>query len=214
MLTDFTNVKFVNTYGQMQNMKYNKVTKPDVKDITSLPTSLTLGDRYIVSSDSTYLPWIGQRGNIAQLSDATANVWVFFQPTTNDVVYVTNLGDKYLFNGENWVLPRFTCPIQIKAEIFKEKTYTGSDTELITNIKNALIQVFRPKFGPNVSLYRSQIVRVIQSIDGVNNCQLLFPTSDVFFNFDINTDLTQQQLLEYSPEYVYFTLSDISLTII
>jgi hypothetical protein len=49
---------------------------------------------------------------------------------------------------------------------------------------------------------------------GVDHCQLIFPTSDVFFNFDIMTDLTQEQLLEYSPEYVYFTITDISLKII
>jgi len=213
MLTDFTNVKFVNTYGQMQNMKYNKVTKPLVKDIANdPPTSAHLGERFIVG-ETTSLDWIGQKNNIAQLTDSTANLWMFFEPKTNEVVYVENLQERYLFTGNNWVLPRFTCPIQIKAEVFMQETFIGSYTELSTKIKNALIQVFRPRFGPNASLYRSEIIRVIQSIDGVDHCQLLFPTSDVFFNFDINTDLTQQQLLEYSPEYVYFTISDIILKI-
>ena len=214
MLTDFTNVKYVNTYGQMQNMKYNKVTKPAVKDILNdPPSSPSLGDRYIVGETFSF-DWIGQKNNIAQYSDATANIWTFFEPKTNETVFVEVYNDKYLFTGQNWVLPRFTCPIQIKAEVFKKEIYVGSDTELTAKIKNALIQVFRPRFGPNAAIYRSQIVRVVQSIEGVDHCQLIFPTSDVFFNFDIMTDLTQEQLLEYSPEYVYFTISDISLKII
>jgi hypothetical protein len=214
MLTDFTNVKFVNTYGQMQNMKYNRVTKPAVKDIRNdPPASPSLGDRYIVGETSS-IEWTGQKNNIAQLSDATANIWTFFEPKTDETVLVSSYNDKYLFTGQSWILPRFTCPIQIKAEVFKKDTFVGSDTELTAKIKNALIQVFRPRFGPNAAIYRSQIVRVVQSIEGVDHCQLIFPTSDVFFNFDIMTDLTQEQLLEYSPEYVYFTITDISLKII
>lgn len=214
MLTDFTNVKFVNTYGQMQNMKYNKVTKPSVKDIRNdPPSSPSLGDRYIVGETSS-IEWMGQKNNIAQLSDTTSNIWTFFEPKTDETIFVVSYNDKYLFTGQSWVLPRFTCPLQIKAEVFKKETFIGSDTELTAKIKNALVQVFRPKFGPNAAIYRSQIIRVVQSIEGVDHCQLIFPTSDVFFNFDIMTDLTQEQLLEFSPEYVYFTITDISLKII
>ena len=216
MLTDFINVKFVNTYGQMQNMKYNEVTKSAVIDIVNdEPTSPSLGDRYIVGdpSGSLSLNWIGQKNNIAQYSDSSAHIWTFFEPKTNETIYVNVYKEKYLFNGDSWILPRFTCPLQIKAEVFKKQNYVGSDTELVTKIKNALIQVFRPRFGPNAAIYRSQIVRVVQSIEGVDHCQLIFPTSDVFFDFDIFTDLNQEQLLEYSPEYVYFTISDISLRV-
>jgi hypothetical protein len=46
----------------------------------------------------------------------------------------------------------------------------------------------------------------------VEHCRLIKPGSNIFFNFDL-INLTQEQLLEYGPEYVYFTEDDIEVKI-
>jgi len=217
MLTDFTNLKFANTTGRMTNMKFNKVTRVAVKDsgLCSVPPDPAVGDRYIVSGYEEGA-WLGRRNNIAQCiaNDSTSGVlWSFTEPSTNDIVYVTEKKTKLIYTGTNWVVPEFTVPLQIELEVFKSKTYVGSDTELSNTIKSKLVSEFESRFGPTIELYRSEIIRTVQEIDGVDHCNLISPYCDIFFNYDLES-LTQEELLEYTPEYVFFTTFDISIKIL
>jgi hypothetical protein len=211
MLTDFVNLKFTNTTGSMRNMIYNKITKLPVIDISSLPNNPNVGDRYIVAEcDDQYRLYKNQ---IAECTDATNVIWSFTVPTSNDILYVTNKGYRYLYTGREWILPIYRIPLQISLEIFKEETYDGSDVDLIALIRSTLISTYSSRFGSNAEIHRSEIIKTVQDIEGVAYCVLIAPESDIYFNFDLE-DLTEEQLLQYGPEYVYFTSDSISVRIV
>lgn len=212
MLTDFTNFKLTNTIGTMTNMKYNPVTKSDVTDIgnITIPTHYNVGDRYIIGYTDTG-SWSQKNSLIAQCISETGDPevdWYYFTPITDDIVYVTNKGKKFIYNGYKWVLMEYACPLEIVVEVFKSPDYYGSDITLANLVKSTLLTVFSPRFGPNISLYKSEIIRTIQNIEGVGHCNLIKPESNIFFEYEL-TSLTEQELLEYSPEFIYFLESSI-----
>lgn len=209
MLTDFTNIKFTNTTGYSTNMKYNPINRTAVINIlSSVPSSASVGSRYIITS-GTY------QNYIYECTDSTSVpiIWQTTEPTTGDIVYVTNLAEKYLYSAGSWAaLPTYEIPLQIDLEIFTSSSYSGSSVELANTVKDTLISSFSSRFGSNVSLYRSEIINVIQGIEGVDHCRLHKPETDIFFNFKL-TDLTEDELLEYGPEYIYFEEDDIRIRI-
>ena len=128
------------------------------------------------------------------------------------LVYVTDEAQKYIYSETGWVVPSYDIPLQISLDVFVESTYTGTLGDLTQEIREALVEEFTDRFGINVNIYRSEIIDVVQEVEGVDHCRLIDPVSSIFFNFDID-DFTQQQLLEYAPEYVYFTEDDISMRV-
>jgi len=200
MLTDFVNLKFANTFGNLVNMKYNVARKPPVIDfVFNYPIDSSTGYKYIISSDPV-AELMDYKGNyLTKLSSG----WKLERPSTNDVVYVIQRDQKYIFNGSSWIIPVFKIPLEIKIEAFKESSYFGSSDELKNAITTALFDNFSSRFGINIQLYRSEIIKVVQSVDGVDHCNLIEPNCDIFFDFDLK-DLTQDELMLYSPEYVYF----------
>jgi hypothetical protein len=213
MLTDFTNLKFINTYGTMVNMKYNPTTKDSCIDIgvKTPPLYPLINDRYIIGYTESG-PWSYKNNQIAQCIDTTSESWYYFTPITDDILYVENTGNKYIYNGNSWMLMQYQIPLIINVEVFKVLNYTGSDVELANLVKDTLIDTYSSGFGPNVTLYKSEIISTIQSVPGVSHCNLIKPESNIFFNF-ILEDLTQQELMEYGPEYVYFTEDSISVQV-
>jgi hypothetical protein len=225
MLTDFVNIKFGNTIGSLQNMQLNEVNTLPVIDFKSDPGNpcgpdfpCTNGDRYIVFNGQG--EFAGHEGEIAQCAlvtdatsiDSTTVSWYFTEPNTDDIVYVTNKGYKYIYGAAGWVLPNYMIPLQIKLDVFQTSEYTGSISDLAASVREALVEGFSDRFGIEADLYRSEIVDIVQNVDGVEHCRLIKPGSNIFFNFDL-INLTQEQLLEYGPEYVYFTEDDIEVKI-
>ncbi len=216
MLTDFVNLKFVNTFGRMTNMQYNKVTKLPVinSGLTAVPPHPKIGDKYIVSGLEGGA-WSGHKNELTTCSfaDGTNITWIFVEPVTNDIVYVTGRKTKLLFTGFNWIVPEFTVPLIVDVEVFKQSTFTGSDTDLANTVRSTILEGFATRFGANASLFRSEIISVIQQVSGVDHCNLIAPISDIFFNFELQ-DLTQSQLLVYTPEYVYFSSFEINVKVL
>jgi len=216
MLTDFANIKFTNTSGYMRNMQLNETQKPPVIDIISsppvYPSSLKKGDRYIVGTNATG-DFEGHEHEIAQCTDATNVTWYFIRPITDDMVYVTRKGMKYIYAIAGWIVPTYTIPLQLELEVFKRSDYSGTDTDLSNSIKTALIESFSDRFGSNIAIYRSEITDVVQEVVGVDHLRLTAPASSIFFNFKLE-DFTDEELLDYGPEYVYFTEDTISILVI
>lgn len=213
MLTDFTNLKFTNTTGSVINMKYNSVTKSDCIDIGNIipPESPSIGDRYIIGYTETG-NWSNKYGKIAQCIDTTGTIWYYFEPVTDDIIYITNKEKKYIYNGNKWVSMEYQIPLELELEVFKASNYYGSDVELTNLIKDSLITKFSTRFGPNITLYQSEIIETVQGISGVRNCNLIKPESNIFFNYELSS-LTESELLEYSPEYIYFNENSISIRV-
>jgi len=213
MLTDFSNIKFTNTTGRMKNMQHNIATKPAVIDIVSTPPVYpSLGDRYIVGTNATGA-FENRTHEIAQCIDETSASWYFVTPITDDMIYVENKGLKYIYAITGWIVPNYTIPLQLEIEVFKQKEYSGTDTDLSNSIKTAILDNFSSRFGSNIAIYRSEITDVVQEVDGVDHMRLTQPASNIFFNYDLQ-EFTEQELLEYGPEYVYFTESDITILVI
>ncbi len=211
MLTDFVNVKFSNTTGVLQNMQLNPVNRLPVISIRSIPpTTCSVGDRYIVANGVGV--WSNQDDDIAECTDSTNITWVFFTPNTDDMVLVSNEGLKYIFSASGWVIPAYTIPLVITLDVFKLSTFSDSISGLISSIRETLVTEFEGQFGINRPIYRSEIIETVQNVDGVEHCRLLTPQSNIFFDFNID-NFTQQQLLEYGPEYVYFTEESIAVRI-
>ncbi len=214
MLTDFTNLKFTNTTGNLRNMMHNKVTRSPVIDIqTTPPTSPSLGDRYIVGDGTPTGAWIGYDDQIAQCTDASNIIWFFIEAATDDIVLVQNRGAKYIYTGEEWIpIPTYQIPLILEVEVFKELSYSGTLDGLATSVRTAIIAAFESRFGINIELYHSEIIDVVQEVDGVDHCAIKKPETNIFFNFDLD-DLTENELLEYGPEYVYFTRDSITIKV-
>jgi hypothetical protein len=209
MLTDFANVKFTNAFGKLTNMGLNETTKSNVIDIlTSEPLSCNVGDRYILSS--------GENKNaIITCTDSTNVTFTYSQPNGDDIIYVTNQAAKYIFaEVGGWIpIPEYNIPLDVQIEVFRSSSYAGTFSALAQAVRSAVYETFKSRFGANATIYRSEIIDVVQEVDGVDHCRLIKPETGIFFNFQLE-ELTEDQLLLYGPEFVYFTEDNISVTII
>ncbi len=214
MMTDFVNVKFGNTTGELQNMQLNEINTEAVIDFRSIPgAGCTVDQRYIILKGVD--EWEDKDGQIVECilaPDGTSYTWTYSIPNTDDIVYVTDKSAKYVYDAGGWVLPNYVIPLQIRLDVFQTNEYTGSIASLAAAVRTAIIEAFQDRFGIEINLYRSEIVDVVQTVDGVDHCRLLTPESNIFFNFDL-INLTQDELLEYGPEYVYFTEDSIEVKI-
>ena len=212
MLTDFTNIKFTNTDGLLENMKLNVATVSPVLDIvTAFPVGCTENDRYI------YSPVIGNvahQDNIIKCSDSTAGIWLFEEPVADAIAYVTSKGENYIYSERGWIpLPDYTMPLEIEIEVFRSTSFSGTVVALINTVRETIYDAFVSRFGTNTEIYRSEIIDIVQNIEGVSHCRLRKPETSIFFNFQLK-ELTQDQLLRYGPEYVFFKENSITVRVI
>lgn len=210
MTTDFVNLKFGNTTGALTNMQLNTSTATIVDILCDPPSSGSSGSKYIVGKGTG--AWEGYDDYIATLTDATAMTWVFTQPNPDQIVTNQSDGYKYIYSEDGWVIPIYEIPLKISVDVFKSSSYSGSSTDLVQAVRTAIYNNFSANFGINFSIYRSEIYDVVQGVEGVKNCKVVEPESNIFFNYDID-EFTQQQLLEFGPDYIYFTESDITVRI-
>lgn len=228
MLTDFVSLKFSNTTGYSTNMKYNKQKWDAVYDINpeTLP-DVEIGTRYAFSNENN--PWnislysYKKGGYIATKISETDNglSWRFDKLSINDLITITNLnGDEdaesvvYIYTGEELFLePKIEIPVPLDLVIFISKNTTMSEQSLLKIIKNKLIDEFAPNFGYNKSLVISKMIKSIQEIPGVANCKVLSPKHDIFFDENLTDNMTQEELLRYTPELIYFDVDNIKIDI-
>ncbi|MGD2071940.1 MAG: DUF2793 domain-containing protein [Candidatus Thorarchaeota archaeon] len=210
MLTDFVNLKFGNTTGSMTNMQLNPSSRTVISIESIPPASPSLGDTYIVENGTG--AWQGQNDKFAVLSDETAVTWTFLEPNPDQTVLLQSNNKKYIYSEVGWVIPEYDIPIQIEVDVFKSDTYSGSLGDLTDTVRTTIYNEFSSRFGININLFRSEIIDVVQEVDGVEHCRVIKPESSIFFDYDID-DFTQQELLEFAPDYVFFTLSDISVRV-
>jgi len=223
MLTDFVNVKFTSTFGDMENMQLNEATLSSVLDIIEiLPTSFNNGDRYIFSpcngndsyQDDIIRCVITTIIDTTSFIDTTSLSFVYEKPLSDAIVYIVSKGINYIYSERGWIpLPRYQIPLEIEIEVFRSSTFSGTSSSLINIVRETIYNAFVSRFGTNAEIYRSEIIDVVQEIDGVSHCRLRKPETSIFFNFKLN-NLTQDQLLRYGPEYIYFTQDSITVRII
>ena len=219
MLTDFVNLKFANTTGKLTNMLYNDKQAPLISiNPTSFPVNPRDGERWGITSkdnpwshpSSPYIAPTKDTGFVAQWSD-TIGDYVFFYMSVNDCFLITSEDKIYTFNGEIMADTILDIPFLIDALVWKSSNVVISSSKLVNDIKNALIDEYSLRFGYGEDMYRSELIRTIQNVHGVSHCELLSPNIDVQFNYDIYKDFTQEQLLAYAPDLVYFDTQVINI---
>ncbi len=212
MLTDFANIKFTNTHGLLNSMQLNETTTTSVIDIVdTLPTGAAVGSKYIFVPDGRDNQY---QDNIIRCQDSTTTPFIYQTPTVNTILYVTNLGKNYIYSEGGWIsLPVYSIPLKIEIEVFRDLTFSGTLSGLQNTVRETIIAAFIDRFGTGIEIYRSEIIDVVQEIDGISHCRLRKPETSIFFNFDLEK-LTEQQLLEYGPEYIYFTENSITVKVV
>lgn len=208
MLTDFVSLKFGNTTGTMTNMQLNTTDKIIVSISSDPPSPGVVGNIYIIGRGTG--AWEGYDNYFATCT--APDTWSFLEPNPDQMVLIQSDNKKYIFSESGWVIPEYTIPLEIEVDIFKDSSYGGSLGDLTTAVRDAIYDEFSSRFGININIFRSEIIDVIQEVTGVERCKVVKPESSIFFNYDIDT-FTQTQLLEFSPEYIYFALSNISVRV-
>jgi len=129
-------------------------------------------------------------------------------------VYITNIGENYIHSESGWIpLPIYNVPVEVEIEVFRDNTFTGNLSSLQDTVRTTIIEAFEDRFGTAAEIYRSEIIDTVQEIAGISHCRLRKPITSIFFNFDLK-DLTEDELLRYGPEYVYFTKDTISVRVV
>lgn len=225
MVTDFVNLKFANTTGYSTNMKFRSTTKTNVIDInpTSIPETGTAGiTRYALTNNDN--PWaldpsydITGGGYIAYY--ISSGNWAFEKLKVNDVLYITNLNNrsttteddyvKYIYTGTDLVEPKFTIPLEIKMVVIPSDNLLTTDQTLVKTIKDTLVTKMSPFFGYNKNILRSVIIKTVQEISGVEHVELIEPKFNIKFESDPYKNMTQSQLLRYTPELIFFSTENI-----
>jgi hypothetical protein len=223
MLTDFINIKLCNTTGLSTNMLKNDPTTLAIEDIglTSIPSTPDLGSRYIVSGNEGGT-WDGHRDEVAICVDSTAMIWTFIEPKASDIAFVHGISGipgrqdrepgNYIYTNFGWKPPIYNIPLKISLEVFKINDSSIQETTLIDNVRSAIYDYYKADFGPSLVIRQSKIIDLVHNVSGVNHCRLLKPESNIFFDFDID-NFDQQELLEYTPEYMHFVKNDITIKI-
>ena len=232
MLTDFVNIKFPDTYGLLTNMQYNPLSDYRVisRTLSIIPEYDPLhpelgpiyGDTYIVNGGEID-PNTGSRiwvKEVNKLSQWNGSTWVFISPKFDEFIQITNTydpsdvdnGKKLIWTRSEWMEPIFGIPFDIKAKISIDPLTTSTSSAIVDSIKSTLVSTFATKFGMDVDIDKSEIISVIRSISGVQYCELLEPQVDIKFKYEM-TDLTLEQLLDYTPQLVAFTEDTIEIQI-
>ena len=218
MITDFVNIKFANTSKYLRNMLLNKETKLpiDYIDLEYLDHIPQLNNRYIISG--TELPeWKDKIGYIATCAaiDTTSGeiTWTYVKPEMDDFVYVKNTQKKYLYTSCDWIEPIYEIPLKIDIDIKIKENYITNIQDFIDTVKKTIVDEYSERMVCQSYLSRSELISTIQQIDGVDHCRLIKPASNIFYNFKLEY-LTEEELLQYTPELLYFGIDDISIRLV
>lgn len=235
MITDFVNLKFANTTGVSTNMQYNKKDHSISRRIRWPENSTSLEEIhiYMLANHPKGFIYTGDDvlfGNEYNLKNGTiiipnsqyqygsnTNMWIFREVRLNDIIhideYLNHEEQSYIFNGRDLVSPVHEIPLKIHLSVIPTESITITPPTLVKNIRETLIDELSPNFGYNRPIYISNIIRIVQGVYGVQNCKVLSPDHDIFFNNEEQENIKQKDLLKYTPELTYITLNNIQVDI-
>jgi len=218
MLTDFINIKFANTSKYLKNMLLNKETRLaiDYYNASSFDHTPLTNERFTINNDNPI--WSDKtNGDIAictKTADSTSVAeWSYIKPEMDDVVYMRNIDTKYVYTDHGWIEPIFEIPILIEADVRMQDNFTIDKQSFTNNIKDTILESFKNRMVCQSHLSRSEITSVIQAIDGVDHCRLIHPTSNIFYNYNLE-ELSTEDLYDYTPEMLYFIKDKIIIRLV
>ena len=247
MMTDFTNVKFADTYASMKNLMYNTPLYvvesrynhtpwwKDQQGTTSFPLNVNTRENpeykepdiletpiyYIANGRldsmgttpvSEYFGYIVLRIPTME-GTGVRYTYTLITPKIGDCIKIKdeldfegNMQTCY-WTGHEWMpVEQYTIPMKLSLRIqVDEDKVSMSDDALKEQVITVLSEYYNDetKMGLQREIDRSEITRVCRSIDGVQYVEVLDPQFDIKFDYEIN-DLTQEQLLNFTPQYTGF----------
>ncbi len=225
MITDSINIKFCDTYGALTNMNYNKPNKIIItRSLYRDPNEdeRNFNDLYIVNGGEGYDEfgnyWLN---HIHEYVKWNGMEWIFIKPTIGDMVMISNPdplepenGKKLVYTGKRWIVPEFDIPLKISLNVVKDSNISIGIEVLKSNIKTNIISHFESEFGMDKNIDRSEIIKIVRTVSGVNYVELLEPECDIIFNYNIDKDLSTNELLEYTPQLVMMSENSITINIV
>lgn len=238
MMTDFINVKFIDSYGPITNLQFNpasymiesRYNTPWLQEDISLmditvnsdyvaPAADDYNIYYIVNApisgviDDTigsYFGYIAYRIPIKQSDNTYTYKYQLIKPSygmyvkIKDELSIDGYVKTCAWNGKTWSdVNGYTIPLNVKMQVEINSTAATSDIKVKQDIINAMSSYFKTKMGIQKELDRSELISIIRSVTGVTYAELSYPDIDIRFDYDIK-QLTQEQLLRYTPQYIGF----------
>jgi len=212
MLNTNINVLFANTIGRLSNTQYNIPNYEVEQVVVDEPSSPQVGAYYLISNDtSPTSSWYNKQNKIAFCINDNPLTWEFIDPVVSTIVLDKDTNSKLIWNGDEWLqIDVEELPLVVDMDVYVDTT-NRDIAKIVQDVKDILYQYFSGSFGILQPLFRSEIIRITQSVDGVVYCKLKSPKFDMFFNFKVS-DLSPSELFEFSPDYVYFKDIDIRVT--
>lgn len=225
MINDFINIKFPDTTGLLTNMKYNPVDAQTIisRRLTSVPVSPNLNDTYIINGSEGY-DFLGNNWNnyISYIVIWNGVEWLFTAPSVNQFIEINNIydpldedqGKRLIYSGSSWFEPVFNIPLNITLRITQDSTISSSTSAIVNSIKTEIVNQMASQFGLDKNIDRSQIIQIVRSVPGVKYVELLEPSVDIKFNYNILTDLTEEEVLDYTPQISAITEDTITVKVV
>ena len=209
MMNTFINYKFPKTKGIIKNIYFNPENISVVKlvvDRADVPGGFMVGDQFAIKGPVTNPadPFYGKEGAIALCTSLSPETWRFDYLSISSILMNDDDGLKYFYDGHKWFRPNFDLPIKIELILYTKDGYLS----YIDKAKTAILDYFSSKFGLDKSVYRSEIISVLQQIEGVTYVKLLKPEIDIFFDYKME-NLSYDDLITYVPEYIWIDSDDI-----
>ena len=165
---------------------------------------------------SEYFGHIALRIPTKNGSDITYT-WYVYEPDVGTYARIKDELDNegyhktVVWTGKEWKdVSEYQIPLQLKLKIEVDESISSkSDAAIKEEIIDTLTQYFSTKMGIQKPLDRSEVIRVCRSVPGVIYAELLDPAVDIRFNY-VMQDLTQKQLLDFTPSYIGFRGHDAS----
>ncbi|MCK9556322.1 hypothetical protein M0R36_11025 [bacterium] len=213
MMNTFINYKMPKTKGILSNIYFNPenvTVKKLVVDRTDVPLGFLAGDQFAIKGPVTNPadPFYGKEGAIALCLSTVPETWRFDYLSISSIIFNEFDSLKYFYDGYKWFRPNFDLPIKIEAIMYTKDGYLT----YIDKAKIALLNYFSNRFGLDKPIYRSEIISILQQIEGVVYVKLLKPEIDILFNYKME-DLDYDHLVSYVPEYIWFNEDDIYIDV-
>lgn len=208
----FHNYKFLKTsgivesvYANLNSLKNVLTRNVEFPDRNTPPTAPDPNEKFLVGENPTG-DWANHANEIAVYE--TGGTWKFIEvpPET----WVSEWEDDDLPTiltycvDLRWREPFITTPVPLTLMV---TTDTSNDAAIVSeDVKNTIINTFNNTnyIGVNPKLFRSSIIKQVQSLSNVTHCEIMYPMFNIDMNIDIGySDLPAELLRMYIPEYTY-----------
>ncbi len=212
MLNTNVSVKFARTYGDIVN---NLLSVPHFYVVNilygyndpNLPQNPVTGFYYAISDPiATNDLWYQYGGYLATW---TGNSWSFIRPGIGTIIINNSNNQLYSSDGRRWYIPdNLSLPLNIGIEVHPTVPNSSLYSTITQNIVNYINTL-----GINGSLFLSELIKLIQSMQNIGYARITNPLSDIIYR-DVTANMTQEMLYFYTPEYMYTINNNITVMMI